>query len=301
MSYITESLVEFATLDWFEQLDYTTLHGLDIAPDAAATERQSYADIVLIDRLSLALERINPKIPSEAIEEAAQKVIRTPSPSLFENNRRFHTYLSAGVDVEYQADGRVVYDQVKLIDFDHLDNNDWLVVNQFTVIEDKKERRPDVVVFINGLPVGVIELKNPGSENATIRKAFDQLQTYKQDIPSLFPYNEILVVSDGTAAKVGTLTADWERFMPWRFQSRRQDSFSPIVSEGDFCTPESPTSSYDSLNIHPATANKFSDEIALIGTLELEVLILGIFEKHRFLDLLRHFIVFEVDGADITK
>lgn len=264
MSYINESDVEAATLEWFEHLDYSTLHGPDICPDVAGAERQSYADVVLIDRLRSALERINPKIPSETIEEAAQKVTRTcDCPSLFENNRRFHTYLSAGVDVEYQADGRVVYDQVKLIDFDHQGNNDWLVVNQFTVIEDKKDRRPDVVVFINGLPLGVIELKNPGSENATVRKAFDQLQTYKQDIPSLFPYNEILVVSDGTEARVGTLTADWEWFMPWR------------TIEGDAVAPK--------------------------GKAELEVLIKGIFEKHRFLDLLRHFIVFEVDGADITK
>ena len=263
MSYITESLVEAATLEWFEQLNYTTLHGLDIAPDTAAADRQSYADVVLIDRLRSAFKRINPNVPAEAIESAIQKVVRSDCPSLFENNRRFHTSLSAGVDVEYQADGRVVYDQVKLIDFDHIDNNDWLVVNQFTVIEDRKDRRPDVVVFINGLPLGVIELKNPVSENATVRKAFDQLQTYKQDIPSLFPYNEILIVSDGTEARVGTLTANWEWFMPWR------------TIEGDDIAPK--------------------------NTAELEVLIKGIFEKHRFLDLLRHFIVFEVDGADITK
>jgi len=263
MSYITESDVESAAIQWFEHLDYTTLHGSDICPDASGAERQSYADVVLIDRLRSALETINPKIPSEAIESAVQKVTCTESPSMFENNRRFHTHLTAGVDVEYQAEGRIVYDKVWLIDFSDIDNNDWLVINQFTIIEDKKDRRPDVVVFINGLPLGVIELKNPSDENATIRKAFDQLQTYKQDIPSLFPYNEILVVSDGTEARVGTLTADWEWFMPWR------------TIEGNDVAPK--------------------------GTLELEVLIKGIFEKHRFLDLLRHFIVFEVDGADITK
>ncbi len=262
-SSFTESIVEEATLKWFDGLGYVILNGLDIAPDASGAERQTYADVVLIDRLRSALETINPKIPSEAIESAVQKVTLTESPSLFENNRRFHTHLTAGVDVEYQTEGRIVYDKVWLIDFSDIDNNDWLAINQFTIIEDKKDRRPDIVVFINGLPLSVIELKNPADENATIRKAFDQLQTYKQDISSLFPYNEILIVSDGTEARVGTLTANWEWFMPWR------------TVEGDGVAPK--------------------------GTAELEVLIKGIFQKHRFLDLLRHFIIFEVDGADITK
>ncbi len=141
---------------------------------------------------------------------------RTYTPSLFENNRRFHKLLTDGVDVEYQAEGRTIYDKVWLIDFTNLNNNDWLAVNQLYVKENKTPRIPDVVIFINGLPLGVIELKNPTDENATIRGAFNQLQTYKNDIPSLFPYNEILIVSDGTEARVGPLTADWEWFMPWR-------------------------------------------------------------------------------------
>ncbi|KAB8332492.1 type I restriction endonuclease subunit R [Scytonema tolypothrichoides VB-61278] len=259
----TESIVEQATLEWFEQLDYTTLHASEIAPDTSNSERQTYADVVLTNRLRSSLEKINPKIPTDAIEEAIRKLTRSETPSLFENNRRFHKFLTDGVDVEYQTSERIVYDKVKLIDFAHPENNDWLVVNQFTVIQDKKERRPDVVVFINGLPLAVIELKNPIVENATIKSAFNQLQTYKNDIPVLFPYNEILVVSDGTEARVGTLTADWERFMPWR------------TIEGD--------------------------ELAPKKTAELEVLIKGIFEKHRFLDLLQHFIVFEVDGSHIIK
>lgn len=260
---LTEGDVEAATLEWFEQLNYTTLNASEIAPGEPNTERQNYADVVLINRLRSALETINAQIPADAIEEAIRKITRTDTPNLFENNRRFHTLLTDGVNVEYQTSERIIYDQVKLIDFTNPDNNDWLVVNQFTVIENKKERRPDVVVFINGLPLAVIELKNPATENATIKGAFNQLQTYKQDIPSLFPYNEILVVSDGTEARVGTLTADWERFMPWR------------TIDGE--------------------------EIAPKKTAELEVLIKGIFEKHRFLDLLKHFIVFEVDGSDITK
>lgn len=263
MAKLTEGDVEAATLEWFEQLNYSTLHASEIAPDELNAERLDYADVVLLPRLRSTLEIINPQIPSDAIEEAIRKITRSETPSLFENNRRFHKFLTDGVNVEYQTPERVVYDQVKLIDFTNPDHNDWLVVNQFTVIENKKDRRPDVVVFINGLPLGVIELKNPGDENATIKGAFKQLQTYKQDIPALFPYNEILVVSDGTEARVGTLTGDWEWFMPWR------------TVEGD--------------------------EIAPKKTAELEVLIKGIFEKHRFLDLLKHFIVFEVDGSDIIK
>lgn len=263
MAKLTEGDVEAATLEWFEELNYTTFHASEIAPDELNAERLDFAAVVLINRLRSSLQIINPQIPADAIEEAIRKITRTETPSLFENNRRFHKLLTNGVNVEYQTSQRVVYDQVQLIDFTNPNNNDWLVVNQFTVIENKKDRRPDVVIFINGLPLGVIELKNPGDENATIKGAFKQLQTYKQDIPTLFPYNEILVVSDGTEARVGTLTGDWEWFMPWR------------TVEGD--------------------------EIAPKKTAELEVLIKGIFEKHRFLDLLKHFIVFEVDGSDIIK
>jgi type I restriction enzyme R subunit len=270
----TESIVEEATLEWFEQLDYTTLQASEIAPDSPNPERQTYADVVLLHRLRSSLEKINPKIPADAIEEAIRKITRSETPSLFENNRRFHKFLTDGIDVEYQTSERIVYDQVKLIDFTNPENNDWLVVNQFTVIEDKKQRRPDVVVFINGLPLAVIELKNPTAENATIKSAFNQLQTYKNDIPSLFPYNEILVVSDGTEARVGTLTADWERFMPWR------------TITGDDITPR--------FQRPPASWGDYRG-------VELEVLIKGIFEKHRFLDLLQHFIVFEVDGSNIIK
>ncbi|MBE9014591.1 type I restriction endonuclease subunit R [Chroococcidiopsidales cyanobacterium LEGE 13417] len=260
-----ESDVEVAVLAWFKELEYTTLHGREIAPEQPNAERQSFADIVLEDRLRSQLTQINPKIPFDAIEAALRKVVNIglESPSRFENNRRFHKLLSDGIDVEYQAQGRVIYDKVWLIDFDNIENNDWLVVNQFTIIENNRDRRPDVVIFINGLPLAVIELKNPAEENATIKGAFNQLQTYKQDIPSLFPYNEVLVISDGLTARVGTLTADWERFMPWRTIA--------------------------------------GNEIATKNTPELEVLIKGIFAKERFLDLLRHFIVFEVDGDSIIK
>jgi len=161
MIKFTESDVEQATLDWLEGLGYTPLNASEIAPDAPNSERQTYADIVLIDRLRSSLQTINPAIPPDAIEDAIKTVIRTHTPSLFENNRRFHKLLTDGVDVEYQAENRTIYDKVWLIDFTNPDNNDWLAVNQFYVKENKTPRIPDIVIFINGLPLAVIELKNP--------------------------------------------------------------------------------------------------------------------------------------------
>ena len=261
---ITESVVEEATLTWLKELGYTALNGPNIAPGEPKEERASYNDVVLAGRLRSALVRINPDIPPDALDEVIRKITRSDTPNLFENNRRFHQQLTGGVDVEYHAnDGRIIHNKAWLIDFSGPGNNDWLAVNQFTVVENNTNRRCDVVIFVNGLPLGVIELKNPGDENATIRGAFNQLQTYKKDIPVLFPYNEILVISDGLEARAGTLTADWERFMPWR------------TIEGVDLAPK--------------------------GALEMEVLIKGIFEKQRFLDLVQNFIVFEVDGSNIAK
>ena len=263
---ITESVVEEAALTWLEELGYAVLSGPDIAPGELFSERGSYGDVILEGRLRSALTGINRGIPAGAIEDAYRKLNRTihESPLLYANNHSFHRMLVDGVDVEYRtSDGRIAGDKVWLIDFNNADNNDWLIVNQFTVIEGQSNRRPDVIVFLNGLPVGVIELKNPGDEQATIKNAFQQIQTYKNEIPSLFPCNEILLVSDGIEARAGTLTADWEWFMPWR------------TIEGE--------------------------EVAPKGTPELDVLIKGIFDKQRFLDLLRYFIVFEVDGVKVTK
>jgi type I restriction enzyme R subunit len=261
---VNESVVEEATLDWFDELGYQTLHGPDIAPDEPGAERTSYADVVLMDRLRSALAKLNPGVPAELLEEAALKVFRTESPSLVENNRRFHRMLTEGVDVEYRAeDDHIVYDKVRLVDFHYPDNNDWLAINQFTVIEGDYHRRPDVVVFVNGLPLGLMELKNPADENATLRGAYNQIQTYKNEIPSLFPYNEILVISDGMGAKVGTLTSSWEWFLPWR------------TIEGEDLAPESIP--------------------------ELEVVAKGVFEKRRFLDLVRHFVVFEQGPGGAVK
>jgi type I restriction enzyme, R subunit len=259
-TYLHESDVEEAALGWFDSLGYTPVFGPSIAPEEAAAERDDYQETFLERRLRDALSNLNPNIPPDALEQAFRKITRSESPSLIANNRTFHRMLVDGVEVEYQrADGSIAGDRAKLIDFDNIDANDWLVVNQFTVVEGQHNRRPDIVVFVNGLPLAVIELKNATDENATIWTAFNQLQTYKQQIPSLFVFNEALIISDGLEARIGTLSADKERFMPWR------------TIEGEA--------------LAPATM------------LQLEVLIRGVFEKRRYLDLLRHFIVFEDEGG----
>jgi type I restriction enzyme, R subunit len=260
---ITESVVEQTALAWFESLGYSVEFGPAISPGEPGAERGDYDQVILFGRLQTTLENINPNIPPNVIEEAVRKIARTDSPSLIENNRRFHRMLTDGVDVSYMQEDREVHDKVWLLDLEDIENNDWLAVNQFTVIENRRNRRPDIVIYVNGLPLGVIELKNPADEKATIRHAFNQLQTYKSDIPGLFIYNELLVISDGLEARGGTLTAGWDRFMPWR------------TIDGK--------------------------EVAPRGSVELEVLLKGVFDKRRFLDLVLNFVVFDDDGAAIAK
>jgi len=253
-----ESTVEQAALSWFEELGYAVAHGPTIAPGEPEAERDSFGDVILVGRLRAAIDRLNPDIPAEAREEAFRKVLRPESPSLVGTNRAFHAMLRDGVEVEYRTDdGTIRGDRVWLVDFEEPARNDWLVVNQFAVIEGQHHRRPDVVVFVNGLPLGVIELKNAADEDATIWDAWHQLQTYKREIPSLFHFNEVLVVSDGLQARIGSLTANQEWFKVWR----------SIAGE----------------------------ETAAESILELEVLVRGVFDRARFLTLLRHFIVFEED------
>jgi type I restriction enzyme R subunit len=253
-----ESVVENAALEWFECLGYQVGHGPDLAPGEPASERDSYADVVLVGRLQEAIRRLNPTIPDEAREEALRKVLRVGTPSLTQTNRAFHQLLRDGVPVEYQrTDGSIAGDHARLVDFGDVFANDWVAVNQFTVIEGQHNRRPDIVVFVNGLPLGLIELKNAADEDATIWSAYAQLQTYKAQIASLLHYNAALVVSDGLQARIGSVTANQEWFKVWR----------TIDGDGDA----------------PKTA------------LELEVLVRGVFERQRFLDLLQHFIVFEED------
>lgn len=255
---LKESIVEDAALAWFDELSYAVGHGPHIAPGEHLAERAAFGDVVLVDRLRAAIQQLNPTMPPDAHEETLRKVLRIGSPSLIQTNRDFHRMLRDGVDVEYpRPDGSIKGDKARLIDFDDVNANDWFVVNQFTVIEGQYNRRPDVVVFVNGLPLGVIELKNAADEDATIWSAYAQLQTYKAEIPSLLQYNAVLVLSDGLQARIGSLTAKQEWFKVWR----------TIDGEGD--APKS--------------------------ALELEVMVRGVFERQRFLELLQHFIVFEED------
>ncbi len=259
-SAFTESEVEQAALAWFGALGYSIRHGPEIAPGEPAAERQEYTEAVLPQRLRDALARLNPDLPPDSLEDAFRKVTRPGFPSLVANNRAFHKMLVEGVEIEYRmGDGSIRGGSARLVDFDDPDANDWLVVNQFTVKEGQHERRSDVVVFVNGLPLAVIELKNAADENATIWDAFNQLQTYRDQIPSLFAFNEAMVISDGLDARIGSLIADSERFMKWR------------TIDGEELAPDSMP--------------------------QLQVLIPGAFEKRRFLDLIRHFVVFDDNGA----
>ncbi len=213
---IVEDHVEQAAIRWFERQGYRHLHGPTIAPDEPAAERSSYADVILAERLRRALERLNPRLPTEVRDEAFRRLTRPESASLEESNRAFRRHLTRGVTVEVRTGGETRGEQVWAVDFDDPEGNDFVVVNQLTVVEAGHNRRPDLVVYVNGLPLAVIELKNPADEKATLRHAWNQIQTYKAEIPGLFYPNECVVISDGTAARVGSLTAPFERFGPWR-------------------------------------------------------------------------------------
>jgi len=262
----TESVVEDAALAWVESLGYSVKHGPDITPGgdtltltSSQWERENYSEVVLADRLRQALVRLNPNLPVEAIEDAFRKLIRLDGATLDTRNRAFHRLLVDGVNVEYRADGAIRGAQARLLDFADAYNNDWLAVNQFTVVENKHNRRPDVVIFVNGLPLAVVELKNAADEDATIWDAYQQLQTYQAEIQSLFAYNETLLISDGVQARVGSLGAGREWFKPWR----------TITGE----------------------------TLAEAHLPELQVMFQGVFDKRRLLDLLRYFVVFEDFGG----
>jgi len=260
MGGFTESEVESAALAWLGSLGWQVKHGPEIAPGELFAEREDYGQVVLEQRLRDALARFNPGLPSEALEDAFRKLSRPEGATLEQRNRTVHRMLVDGVTVEYRRpDGSIAGAQARVLDFDDAGNNDWLAVNQFTVVENRHTRRPDVAVFVNGLPLAVIELKNPADEQATIWTAYQQLQTYKQEIPSLFAYNEALVISDGLEARIGTLTADRDRFMPWR-----------TVTGEDLAGPE---------------------------FLQLQVMLQGVFDRRRFLHLVRDFVVFEDRGG----
>lgn len=262
MKGFNESGVEEAALDWLAGLGYARAYGPDLAYGEPGAERldPAYRDVVLVGRLREALRRLNPELPDDAIEDALRRLQRADAPTLIERNHAIHRMLVDGVTVEYRRpDGALAGTQVRVLDFDVPGNNDWLAVNQFTVSEGQHTRRPDVVVFVNGLPLAVIELKNPADEGATVWSALKQLQTYQVQIPALFATNAALLISDGTEARIGSLGADQEWFKPWRTIGGLKDA--------------------------PKTLS------------ELQVLLEGVFEHRRFLDLVRHFIVFEDMGA----
>ena len=264
MGGLNESHVEDAALSWLAGLGYAPADGVGIGPDGSAAERENYGEVLLLKRLREAIARLNPTLTAETRSEVLAKLRNVETPSLIAENRRLHRYLVEGVPVEVRrSDGTVSGEQARLIDFDDPDANDWLVVNQFIVIENHANRRPDLVIFVNGLPLALIELKNPGDENATLDGAFHQLQTYKSQIGLLFRTNAVLMLSDGLAARIGSLTADRERFMPWR------------------------------------TIN--GDDLAPKGTPELETVLEGVFERRRFLDFLKDYIVFGDTGRDVFK
>ena len=274
MTAFSESVVEDAALAWLEGIGWRIAHGPDIAPDTPLAERRDYSEVILAQRLRNALARLNPELPEGALEDAFRKLTRPEGADLIQRNRALHRLLVDGVTVEYRdGEGAIRGAQARVIDFDDVAANEWLAVNQFTVTDTPSPpgrgvrgegghlhtRRPDVVLFVNGLPLAVIELKNPADEKATIWTAFQQLQTYKAEIPTLFAPNAVLVVSDGIEARVGTLTAGREWFKPWRTIAGERVADSRVP--------------------------------------ELQVAIEGVFEPRRFLDLVRDFLVFEDDGS----
>lgn len=262
MTVISEDHIEQIVIQEFIDLGYSYVNGADISPDGISQERQ-FDEVVLKQRLQSAISKLNPNVPNEAQEEAVKKILRTNSPNLFQNNYDVHKYLTDGVDVEYRKGDRIAGDKVWLIDYENPSKNEFLVVNQFTIIENNVNKRPDIILFINGLPLVVIELKNAVDENATINSAFNQLQTYKQAIPSLFLYNALLIVSDGWDALYGSLTSPKQFFVPWKSIDGK------IVADENMP--------------------------------QMEVMVKGMLNKEVLPDLIRHYILFHKNKEEIIK
>jgi type I restriction enzyme R subunit len=263
MNIITEEQLEQLCIDWFVELGYEYKDGHDIAPESNNHERDDFRKVILEDRLKSSLTRINPDIPIETINNASSEILNPNIPGFMQSNREMHKLMTKGLKVTFTEDNQEVGRQLKLIDYDNIENNDWLVVNQFEVQGDQRLRIPDVIVFINGLPLGVIELKNPADEKTNIWAAYNQLQTYKDNIPDLFNTNGVLVISDGIQARMGSLTANQERFMRWR--------------------------TIDGETLDPLGENW-----------DLETLVRGLFNKKTFLNYVRYFSIFE-DNKSIIK
>ncbi|MDX1725156.1 MAG: type I restriction endonuclease subunit R [Pseudomonas sp.] len=261
---MTEDQLEQEALEWLAELGYTHVYGPDIAHDGDSPERESYRQVVLAGRLRAAIARLNPTVPLAAREDALKQVLELGVPVQLSANRLFHRLLVGGVPVQYQKDGETRGDFVRLIDWVQVKANDWLAINQFSIQGPKHTRRPDIILFVNGLPLVLLELKNPADVHANIWKAFDQIQTYKEQIPDVFQYNQILVISDGSEARMGSLSADGERYMNWR--------------------------TIDGLSIDPL--GQFN---------ELETLLRGVMAPALLLDYLRYFVLFEDDGRLVKK
>ncbi len=259
---ITEDQLEQQTISWFQDTGYSYIHGSEIAPESTTPYRNDFREVLLKKECLEALSALNPQIPAHKIEEVIAQLAHTEGINTVDRNQHFHKALLSGVEVEYESNGETVKDLVHPIDFSSVSANRFLVVNQYSIAGDKHTRRPDLVVFINGFPMAVIELKNPADEEADIWDAFNQLQTYKKDIEDLFTFNQALVISDGTTARIGSLTANKERFVPWRTISNEHDR--PLV------------------------------------TFELEKVIKGFFKPELLLDYLRHFILFEANNGNGT-
>lgn len=255
MKPITEHIIEQSAIEILQSQGWEYAHGKEISPEGLFCERESFSQIILLNRLRAAIARINPAIPSDAQEAAVQKVLRISSPDLLHNNEEFHRLLVEKVKIPYQENGYERSHEVALIDFEHPENNQFLAVNQYTIIENNQHKRPDIVLFVNGLPLVVIELKNAADEKADIKSAYQQLQTYKAAIPGLFTYNAICIISDGLECRAGTLSSDFSRFMAWKTKDG--------ISEDSRFKPQ------------------------------LETLLKGMLRPATLLDLVRHFIVFE--------
>ncbi|MBP6194150.1 MAG: type I restriction endonuclease subunit R [Methyloversatilis sp.] len=261
---MTEDHLEQEVLGWLADVGYTPLDGPDLAPDGSSPERGHYREVLLEGRLRSAIARLNPAIPAAAREDALRQVLDLGTPALLAANRLFHRLLIGGVPVEYQQEGDTRGDFVRLIDWADPACNEWLAIRQFTIKGPKHTRRPDVILFVNGLPLVLLELKNPADQTASIWKAYDQIQTYKAQIPDVFQYNELLVIADGSEARLGSLSANSERFMQWR------------TIDGDVLDP----------------LGQFN---------ELETLVRGVLAPPMLLDYLRFFVLFEDDGGLVKK
>jgi len=263
-SIITESEVEQYTLEILNNLGYEIIYGPNIAPDSDNPKRKDWDDIILEEDLRYTIETLNPQLPENAIEEAIKKIRRLSSVNIIKNNEKLHKFLTEGLPLEYRArNGKITTDNIKLIDYKNIKNNIFKSINQFSIIENNKHRRPDIIIFINGLPLAIVELKNPADENADLNSAYRQLQTYKQEIPKIFNYNELLIISDGTSAEVGTITSSKEWFLPWK------------------------------------TIN--GKELAPKTTPQIEVLLKGLFNKETLLDVIKYFVTFSKSRKQTIK